>query len=148
MCQLEADAQGQQRGCKQLPHHLLGFSFIEVIALWVPLCREAFDFLSRDTVGILRDKRIALCGIFKILHHVPHSLIVFFTAICVCSDAPRCSVEAIQIPTPTATIPRMRLRPIASPISRAAMSEAVIGFTVMVLAMRVGVVRSRAYTHK
>ena len=58
------------------------------------------------------------------------------------------SVDAIQIPIKTATIPTIRLTPTASPIISVAMSEAVIGLTVIVLATRVGVVRSRAYTHR
>jgi hypothetical protein len=52
--------------------------------------------------------------------------------------------EASQIPAPTATTPKRRCTPSGSPMSTAARSDAATGLTVMVLATRVGVVRSSA----
>src|SRR5712692_6819898 len=148
MGQLETDAQGQQGGSKQPPHHLCGLGFIEVIPLWVSLRGKAFDFLSGDSIGTPGDKRIANRGIFKIFHGPSPFLIGLLGDDLISSGEHHRSVDAIQIPTKTATIPTIRLTPIVSPITKAAMSEAVIGLTVMVLATRVGVVRSRAYTHR
>ena len=55
---------------------------------------------------------------------------------------------ADQIPAATATMPRTKLAPIRSPTSTLASVAAAIGLTVMVLATRVGVVPSRAYTQR
>src|SRR5262249_16611401 len=52
--------------------------------------------------------------------------------------------EASQIPAATATTPKRRWAPSGSPMSAAARSDAATGLTVMVLATRVGVVRSSA----
>src|SRR5687767_11633607 len=62
--------------------------------------------------------------------------------------APVRSVDAIQIPAPTATTPMTRLMPIGSPIRIAARNAAASGLTVIVLATRVGVARSSAKTQR
>src|SRR5262245_7807423 len=67
------------------------------------------------------------------------------------SDAQRhalADVDAIQIPAATAIRPATRLSPIGSLTITAATSEAAIGFTVMVLATRVGVVSCSASTQR
>ena len=58
------------------------------------------------------------------------------------------SVVAIQIPAKTAPRPISRLSVIGSPTKCVARSPAAIGLTVMVIATRVGVVRSSAMTHR
>src|SRR5262245_21343107 len=52
--------------------------------------------------------------------------------------------DASQMPAPTAATPTTRCAPSGSPMSAAARSDAAIGLTVIVLATRVGVVRSSA----
>src|SRR5882762_4112399 len=58
------------------------------------------------------------------------------------------AVDASQIPLPTATRPSTRFHPIGSLTMIAASSEAAIGFTVIVLATRVGVVFCSASTQR
>jgi hypothetical protein len=57
-------------------------------------------------------------------------------------------VEASQIPAPTAAIPTSKWRPTGSPRRNAATADAVTGFTVIVAATRVGVVRESATAHR
>ena len=52
------------------------------------------------------------------------------------------------MPPAIATSPTRRLSPIGSPTRTAARSDAAIGFTVIVFATRVGVVRWRANTQR
>src|SRR4029077_11295232 len=63
-------------------------------------------------------------------------------------DRADASVDAIHMPRETATMPRTRLKPIGSLRRIAARMDAVTGFTVRVLATRVGVVRSKADTQR
>src|SRR5262252_7322127 len=65
-----------------------------------------------------------------------------------CAAGGRPSREAMRMPAPTAIRPTIRLSPIGSLSTIAATIEAASGFTVIVFATRVGVVRLSAKFHR